>query len=74
RAGGSRQGCFLPRGFEMDWCLGSLTVFNKEDFEGEWVRVASGGFGQVYQVTRKRWRMVYAVKCSQCLLPDSSSD
>ncbi|CAM5128442.1 unnamed protein product [Natator depressus] len=58
----------------MDWCLGSLTVFNKEDFEGEWVRVASGGFGQVYQVTRKRWRMVYAVKCSQCLLPDSSSD
>ncbi|TFK01939.1 Ankyrin repeat and protein kinase domain-containing protein 1 [Platysternon megacephalum] len=58
----------------MDWCLGSLTVFNKEDFEGEWVRVASGGFGQVYQVKHKRRRMVYAVKCSPCLLPDSSSD
>uniref|UniRef100_A0A8C3SDN9 Ankyrin repeat and kinase domain containing 1 n=1 Tax=Chelydra serpentina TaxID=8475 RepID=A0A8C3SDN9_CHESE len=58
----------------MDRCLGSFTVFTKEDFEGEWVRVASGGFGQVYQVKHKRWRMVYAVKCSPCLLPDSSSD
>ncbi|KFV61106.1 Ankyrin repeat and protein kinase domain-containing protein 1, partial [Dryobates pubescens] len=52
--------------------LGSLTVFSKEDFEEDWVKVASGGFGHVYQVKHKRWRTVYAVKCSPCLLQDSS--
>ncbi|NXR06005.1 ANKK1 protein, partial [Semnornis frantzii] len=52
--------------------LGSLTVFSKEDFEEEWVRVASGGFGQVFQVKHRRWRTVYAVKCSPHLLQDSS--
>ncbi|NXP23077.1 ANKK1 protein, partial [Scytalopus superciliaris] len=54
--------------------LGSLTVFNKEDFEDDWVKVASGGFGHVYQVKHKRWRTVYAVKCSPYLLQDSSMD
>ncbi|KAL2295760.1 hypothetical protein Nmel_017281, partial [Mimus melanotis] len=54
--------------------LGSLTVFSKEDFEEEWVRVASGGFGHVYQVKHRRWRTVYAVKCSPYLLQDSSTD
>ncbi|NWV79699.1 ANKK1 protein, partial [Dasyornis broadbenti] len=54
--------------------LGSLTVFNKEDFEEDWVRVASGGFGHVYQVKHRRWRTVYAVKCSPFLLQDSSAD
>ncbi|NXD54730.1 ANKK1 protein, partial [Corvus moneduloides] len=54
--------------------LGSLTVFNKEDFEDDWVRVASGGFGHVYQVKHRRWRTVYAVKCSPYLLQDSSTD
>ncbi|NXK87147.1 ANKK1 protein, partial [Formicarius rufipectus] len=59
---------------ERDRHLGSLTVFNKEDFEDDWVKVASGGFGHVYQVKHKRWRTVYAVKCSPFLLQDSSMD
>ncbi|NWH95503.1 ANKK1 protein, partial [Aegithalos caudatus] len=54
--------------------LGSLTVFSREDFEDDWVRVASGGFGHVYQVKHRRWRTVYAVKCSPFLLQDSSVD
>ncbi|NXF09775.1 ANKK1 protein, partial [Smithornis capensis] len=54
--------------------LSSLTVFNREDFEDDWVRVASGGFGHVYQVKHRRWRTVYAVKCSPYLLQDSSMD
>ncbi|NXX39928.1 ANKK1 protein, partial [Tricholaema leucomelas] len=57
---------------EREQQLGSLTVFQKEDFEEDWVKVASGGFGQVYQVKHKRWRTVYAVKCSPYLLQDSS--
>ncbi|NWR12745.1 ANKK1 protein, partial [Paradoxornis webbianus] len=52
----------------------SLTVFSREDFEDDWVRVASGGFGHVYQVKHRRWRTVYAVKCSPFLLQDSSLD
>ncbi|NXG46181.1 ANKK1 protein, partial [Psilopogon haemacephalus] len=54
--------------------LGTLTVFSKEDFEEDWVKVASGGFGQVYQVKHRRWRTVYAVKCSPYLLQDSSME
>uniref|UniRef100_A0A8B9TJS9 Ankyrin repeat and kinase domain containing 1 n=1 Tax=Anas platyrhynchos TaxID=8839 RepID=A0A8B9TJS9_ANAPL len=54
--------------------LGSLTIFSKEDFEEDWVKVASGGFGCVYQVKHRRWRTVYAVKCSPYLLQDSSAD
>ncbi|XP_027511592.1 ankyrin repeat and protein kinase domain-containing protein 1 isoform X1 [Corapipo altera] len=54
--------------------LGSLTVFNREDFEDDWVKVASGGFGHVYQVKHRRWRTVYAVKCSPYLLQDSGMD
>ncbi|KAG8518988.1 Ankyrin repeat and protein kinase domain-containing protein 1, partial [Galemys pyrenaicus] len=53
--------------------LGSLTVFTRDDFEGDWCRVASGGFSQVFQVRHKRWRTEYAIKCSPCLLPDSTS-
>ncbi|XP_014740114.1 PREDICTED: ankyrin repeat and protein kinase domain-containing protein 1 [Sturnus vulgaris] len=59
---------------EVEKQLGSLTVFSKEDFEDEWLRVASGGFGHVYQVKHRRWRTVYAVKCSPYLLQDSSTD
>ncbi|NWZ85654.1 ANKK1 protein, partial [Poecile atricapillus] len=61
-------------GAERGRQLGSLTVFSKEDFEDDWVRVASGGFGHVYQVKHRRWRTVYAVKCSPYLLQDSSTD
>ncbi|NXB92160.1 ANKK1 protein, partial [Vidua chalybeata] len=61
-------------GTERGRQLGSLTVFTKEDFEDDWLRVASGGFGHVYQVKHRRWRTVYAVKCSPFLLQDSSVD
>ncbi|NWU19333.1 ANKK1 protein, partial [Dyaphorophyia castanea] len=61
-------------GAERGRQLGSLTVFSREDFEDDWVRVASGGFGHVYQVKHRRWRTVYAVKCSPYLLQDSSTD
>ncbi|XP_004604757.2 ankyrin repeat and protein kinase domain-containing protein 1 [Sorex araneus] len=53
--------------------LGSLTIFSRDDFEGDWLRVASGGFGQVFQVRHKRWHMDYAIKCSPCLLPGALS-
>ncbi|XP_073922809.1 ankyrin repeat and protein kinase domain-containing protein 1 isoform X3 [Castor canadensis] len=53
--------------------LGSLTLFTCEDFEDEWHRVASGGFGQVFQVRHKRWRTQYAIKCSPCLQHDATS-
>ncbi|NXH17937.1 ANKK1 protein, partial [Bucco capensis] len=59
---------------ERDKPLGGLTVFHKEDFEADWLKVASGGFGHVYQVKHKRWRTVYAVKCSPALLQDSSME
>lgn len=52
--------------------LGSLTVFTCDDFEGDWRRVANGGFGQVFQARHKRWRTEYAIKCSPCLLPDAT--
>ncbi|KAJ7424937.1 Ankyrin repeat and protein kinase domain-containing protein 1 [Pitangus sulphuratus] len=42
---------------ERERQLGSLTVFNKEDFEDDWVKVASGGFGHVYQVKHRRTSM-----------------
>ncbi|KAM9221747.1 LOW QUALITY PROTEIN: ankyrin repeat and protein kinase domain-containing protein 1 [Dugong dugon] len=53
--------------------LGSLTVFSRDDFEGEWRQVASGGFGQVFQARHKRCRTEYAIKCSPCLLQDPTS-
>ncbi|XP_057606286.1 ankyrin repeat and protein kinase domain-containing protein 1 [Hippopotamus amphibius kiboko] len=52
---------------------GGLPVFTRDDFEGDWRRVASGGFGQVFQARHKRWRTEYAIKCSPCLLPDATS-
>ncbi|XP_076970811.1 ankyrin repeat and protein kinase domain-containing protein 1 [Tamandua tetradactyla] len=53
--------------------LGSLTLFSRDDFEEDWRRVASGGFGQVFQARHKRWRTEYAIKCSPGLLPDATS-
>ncbi|ELW64260.1 Ankyrin repeat and protein kinase domain-containing protein 1, partial [Tupaia chinensis] len=51
----------------------ALPVFTRDDFEGDWRRVASGGFGQVFQARHKRWRTEYAIKWSPCLQPDASS-
>ncbi|OWK55667.1 Ankyrin repeat and protein kinase domain-containing protein 1 [Lonchura striata] len=52
-------------GTEQGRQLGSLTVFTKEDFEDEWLRVASGGFGHVYQVKHRRTSM-------NCLMEEAS--
>ncbi|XP_008148454.2 ankyrin repeat and protein kinase domain-containing protein 1 [Eptesicus fuscus] len=53
--------------------LGSLAVFTRDDFEGDWRPVAGGGFGQVFLARHRRWRTQYAIKCSPCLLPDTTS-
>uniref|UniRef100_G3U9U1 Ankyrin repeat and kinase domain containing 1 n=1 Tax=Loxodonta africana TaxID=9785 RepID=G3U9U1_LOXAF len=53
--------------------LGSLTIFSRDDFEGDWRQVARGGFGQVFQARHKRWRLEYAIKCSPCLLAEATS-
>ncbi|XP_008071638.1 ankyrin repeat and protein kinase domain-containing protein 1 [Carlito syrichta] len=53
--------------------LGGLAVFTREDFEDPWRRVASGGFGQVFQARHKRWRTEYAIKCAPGLPPDATS-
>ncbi|XP_053125830.1 ankyrin repeat and protein kinase domain-containing protein 1 [Hemicordylus capensis] len=58
----------------MGWPLGSLPLFTKEDFEGDWHKVASGGFGQVFLVKHKRWKTTFAVKCSPGHLQDTSWD
>ncbi|XP_007536133.1 ankyrin repeat and protein kinase domain-containing protein 1 isoform X2 [Erinaceus europaeus] len=58
---------------DVEQRLGSLPVFTRNDFESDWCRLASGGFGQVFQVRHKRWRTEYALKCSPCLLPEATS-
>ncbi|XP_023613697.1 ankyrin repeat and protein kinase domain-containing protein 1 [Myotis lucifugus] len=52
--------------------LGSLAVFTRDDFEGDWRLVASGGFSQVFQARHRRWKTQYAIKCSPGLLPEAS--
>ncbi|XP_033028359.1 ankyrin repeat and protein kinase domain-containing protein 1 isoform X2 [Lacerta agilis] len=58
----------------MDRHSGSLTMFTKEDFEDDWLKVASGVFGEVFCVRHKRWRTTFAVKCSSRLPQDSRRD
>ncbi|CAI5795362.1 repeat and kinase domain-containing 1 [Podarcis lilfordi] len=58
----------------MDRHSGSLTMFTKEDFEDDWLKVASGVFGEVFRVRHKRWRTTFAVKCSSRLPQDSRPD
>lgn len=71
RAGGAA--CLhQPMAAGMEQRLGSLTIFTRDDFEGNWLLVASGGFGQVFQARHKRWHMDYAIKCSPCLLPEAT--
>lgn len=57
---------------DVEQRLGSLPVFTRDDFEGDWRLVASGGFGQVFQARHKRWRTDFAIKCSPSLLPDTT--
>ncbi|XP_062995092.1 ankyrin repeat and protein kinase domain-containing protein 1 [Elgaria multicarinata webbii] len=59
----------------MEWHPRSVTMFTKEDFEGDWLQVASGGsFGPVFRAKHKQWRTTYVVKCLSCLLQDSRLD
>ncbi|XP_047733415.1 ankyrin repeat and protein kinase domain-containing protein 1 isoform X2 [Prionailurus viverrinus] len=62
-----------PMAAGVEQRLGSLAVFTRDDFEGDWRRVASGGFGQVFRVRHRRWRTEFAVKCAPCLQPEASS-
>lgn len=60
-----------PMAARVEQRLGGLPVFTRDDFEGTWRPVASGGFSQVFQARHKRWRTEYAIKCSRCLQPDT---
>lgn len=60
-----------PMAAGVEQRLGGLPVFTRDDFEGTWRPVASGGFSQVFQARHKRWRTEYAIKCSRCLQPDT---
>lgn len=71
RAGGAACS-HQPMAAGMEQRLGSLTIFTQDDFEGNWLLLASGGFGQVFQARHKRWHMDYAIKCSPCLLPEAT--
>ncbi|XP_047246929.1 ankyrin repeat and protein kinase domain-containing protein 1 [Girardinichthys multiradiatus] len=49
----------------MDCCdrfLGQFRDFKRDDFEADWIKVAEGRFGQVYQVKVKLWREKCALK------------
>ncbi|KAJ1175458.1 hypothetical protein NDU88_000746 [Pleurodeles waltl] len=48
--------------------LGNLLLFNRDDFESEWTKVAFGAFGQVYKVKHRLWHTVFAVKCSSAVM------
>lgn len=61
-----------PMALGAEQRLGSLVVFTRDDFEGDWRPVARGGFSQVFQARHKRWRTEYAIKCSPGLLPDAT--
>ncbi|KAK2099482.1 hypothetical protein P7K49_020830, partial [Saguinus oedipus] len=56
----------------MEQRLGSLPVFTRDDFEGDWRQVASGGFSQVFQARHRHWRTEYAIKCAPCLPPGAT--
>ncbi|XP_015193198.2 ankyrin repeat and protein kinase domain-containing protein 1 [Lepisosteus oculatus] len=44
--------------------------FSKDDFEADWVNIASRNFSQVFKVKVKVWRETFAIKC----FPNTSSD
>lgn len=69
---GGRPAAADPMAAGVEQRLGSLAVFTQDDFDGDWRRVASGGFGQVFRVRHRRWRTEFAVKCSPCLQPEAS--
>lgn len=41
---------------------GQFRNFKKDDFDADWIKVAEGRFGQVYQVKLKDWRVKCALK------------
>ncbi|XP_051787836.1 ankyrin repeat and protein kinase domain-containing protein 1 isoform X2 [Erpetoichthys calabaricus] len=57
----------LPEGEQ----LRNLSCFEKDDFEPNWVKIAAGGFGQIYKVKHKLWRETFAVKCCSAVPCDT---
>ncbi|XP_032431965.1 receptor-interacting serine/threonine-protein kinase 4 [Xiphophorus hellerii] len=46
--------------------MGLLKTFDSSEF-GNWEKIGSGGFGQVYKVRHVKWKTWLAIKCPPCL-------
>lgn len=51
------------------WNMGLLKTFDSSEF-GNWEKIGSGGFGQVYKVRHVQWKTWLAIKCPPCLHVD----
>ncbi|KAM3600801.1 uncharacterized protein V6R79_002647 [Siganus canaliculatus] len=49
--------------------MGLLRTFDYSEF-GNWEKIGSGGFGQVYKVRHVQWKTWLAIKCPPCLHMD----
>ncbi|XP_036391912.1 receptor-interacting serine/threonine-protein kinase 4-like [Megalops cyprinoides] len=49
--------------------MGSLKTFDSSEF-GNWEKIGSGGFGQVYKVRHEQWKTWLAIKCPPSLHVD----
>lgn len=49
--------------------MGLLRTFDCSEF-GNWEKIGSGGFGQVYKVRHVQWKTWLAIKCPPCLHVD----